>query len=142
MRSGAWLRAWLCCGLACQALPAQANASDDADEDGRSADVRVVPALRGDLEVTITTENMPGVALDAIRRAALPCDWRSSQTADEFLHGVCRRYLTSDGAMAHGTLALAPLVTALRKAGAQDVRVELNDFGRPLAEAPKGWAVQ
>ncbi len=142
MRSGAWVRALLCCGLACQVLPAQSNASDDAGDDAPSARVQVVPALRGDLTVTVTTENMPGVALDALRRAALPCDWRLRQKADEFLDGVCRKYLASDGALAHGTLALAPLVTALHNAGAQGVRLELNDFGRPLAQAPQGWAAR
>jgi Zn-dependent protease with chaperone function len=66
----------------------------------------------------------------------------AAKKADEFLDGVCRKYLASDGALAHGTLALAPLVTALGHAGAQSVRLELNDFGRPLAAAPQGWTAR
>src|SRR5206468_2694944 len=99
-------------------------------------------ALRGDLSVTIYTWRIPDIGLDAIRQASLPCDWRAKQNEREFLYGVCRRYLHSDGASAQGRVALAPLVIALRKAGAGNIRLELDDYGVPLAEAPKEWRAE
>ena len=95
MRFGVLLGVSLGFAITCQALPAQPSASANDYAIRRRAHVSVVPALRGDLSVTISTYNMPGVALDAIRQTDLPCDWRLNRTEDEFLEGVCRKYLRS-----------------------------------------------
>jgi Zn-dependent protease with chaperone function len=52
---------------------------------------------------------------------------------------LCRRYLKSDGTSAQGTVALAPLVSGLRKAGISDVHLVVRYEGTPLAAAPSGW---
>jgi len=138
MKSGVWLPLCLGVAITCPALPAQANRTDRAKTAG-AAHVTVVPSLRGDLTVTIYTYGFSSAGLDAIRRAALPCDWRPEQNEEGYLRGVCRKYLPSDGASASGSLALAPLVAALHEAGAGQVRVDLDDFGNPLASPPPGW---
>ena len=136
--AGLWLAAWAACG----ALHGQANNAGQNESTERTAEVWVVADPRGDIDLTVVTSNLSGVRLDRMRRIALPCDWRVSQSQDQLLEGTCRRYLASDGGLAHGRLALAPLVRALRQGGAQSVHLELNDFGRPVLEGPVGWAVQ
>ena len=139
------LRLWLGCTLVCHASLAQANAVPDTDDDENvtpAAQVRLQPALRGDLAVHIVIWGMPGANLDRIRQGSLRCDWRRDKQGQEFLDGVCRKYLRSDGTSAQGSLALAPLVAALRNAGAQNVLLELSDNGVPLDPAPKEWKAQ
>jgi hypothetical protein len=138
-----WMRIGLLVVMACQAVMAQNGASRDRPPS--LTQITLVLELRGDLSVEISSHDMNGGALDRIRRSALPCDWRPRErkwfptTVNVYLDGSCRRYLASDGSSANGTLALAPIVAALRKAGAESVQIELYDNGHPLAEAPKAW---
>jgi hypothetical protein len=125
---------WMACGmLFAQTGPASRTA------DPREADVWVVVNPRGDLELTIETTNLDSVHLDALRLAALPCDWRESQNHPQMIEGRCRRYFATDGGQSHGTLLLKPLVAGLRRQGARIVRLEWNDFGRPVTKGPSNW---
>ncbi len=139
MKSSTGVALCFAAGIACGMLHALPPAGGEEYEVLRTADVWVVPDLRGDIALTIATHKLPGVPLDDIRRTGLPCNWRLSQRQEQLLEGTCRRYLASDGGAAQGTLALGPLVIALRRAGAQLVNLELNDFGRPLERGPASW---
>jgi len=130
MRPRAGWPVWLLAAISVHALAAQ------------SARIRIVPDLRGNISVIVRTQGMKGERLDTIRSAAFPCDWRLEDSGEGFLEGTCRRYLHSDGASADGPVELAPLILALHQAGAMEVHVQLNDFGRPLAEPPAGWQAQ
>src|SRR5690348_14534104 len=141
MRPSTWF-SFFGCLLASHALFAQVNSSHNDDDDDKrvpTAEVRISPQIRGDLNLTIYAWDVPAIALDNIRQSALPCDWRLSRKSAHTLDGVCRKYLAGDGASAHGALALTPLVAALRKGGVGSVHLILSSYAGPLAKAPEGW---
>jgi|HubBroStandDraft_1064217.scaffolds.fasta_scaffold01158_7 heat shock protein HtpX len=132
----------LACAIACLA---QTNDDDiDTGPPVPLAYVELTPTLGGELGVTIGSWNTPGLALEALRQATLPCDWRNSAREGAYLRGSCHKYLAGDGVSAQGVIALAPLVAALRRAGVRSVNVSVYDGGHPLAtlaQVPAGWKV-
>jgi len=99
-----------CCAAA-HNLPAQTVPEDD--DDGPIAEIILRPTVRGNLSVTIETWDAPKTSVlhvEALRRAAFPCDWKPDLTHDDMVSGTCRHYLATDGTLASGTLTLAPLV--------------------------------
>lgn len=144
MRHGVWLRMCFACAMVSEALPAQTAAApvDYSDYSGvPTAEVRLQPSPRGDLSVHLYTWDLPDPVPDRIPGASLACDWRPEEKSPHSLSGKCRRYLRSDGSSVEGVVTLAPLVSALRRAGARNVLLELSDYGTPLAAPPPEWHV-
>jgi Zn-dependent protease with chaperone function len=103
------------------------------------AEVTLKPSVRGNLSVAIRTWDAPDMSLGTLRRAAFPCDWKGGIADDDYIHGDCRHYLTSDGTSASGKIDVAPLIVALRAAGIESIRVLIEDERREIAQPPAGW---
>ena len=118
---------WTGCGILCANQVPRAYVNVDLSRSGVS--------------IGIVVHEVPAVALEEIREAAFPCNWRGdgATPAGDFLHGVCEKYMQKRVATVRGTLDLAPLIAALHKAGAKSVDVELA-AGQPLTGIPDEWS--
>ena len=138
-------RTLLILGIGCCALSLSLHAqgsSNEEDSEESIAEVTLRPSVRGHLALDIQVWHIAGLHLDAIRHAALPCEWVPEDGHTRFLSGTCRHYFASDGTSASGRLDLAPLVILLHASGVGSVRVILDDFRKEIAQAPAGWTVE
>ena len=113
--------------LASVALLASALAQTPSESGDSDAGLYVTPKLNGDVEISVSDFAMPDKQFAAIMRESLGCDWRFTGG----MVGVCRKLLPSGITSLDGRLALAPLVAALRKAGATWLEVTLYAQGQP-----------
>ena len=113
--------------LVAVALLAGAPAQTPAESGDSDAGLYITPKLNGDVEISLSDFEIPDKRLVAIVRESLACDWRFTGG----MIGVCRKLLPSGITSLDGHLALAPLVSALRGAGATWVEVTLYAQGEP-----------
>jgi len=105
------------------------------------ATVKLRPAARGDLGVTVETVGVQKpIDLNAVLLQGLNCDWRPGDSDENYLQGTCRRYLHLDHGAVDDQLKLAPLASALNKAGFVVVRFELLGNGVEIASPGVNWA--
>ena len=111
---------------------------------GPSAEVHLQPNLGGDVALYVATRDMP-VRFDvpAFAPQLLGCDWTSGTSAAEYAGGICRGLIKADRGTLDGWVHLAPLVLALRKAGAArvDLRVTLYFWPGQRLETLEPWKV-
>jgi Zn-dependent protease with chaperone function len=125
--------------------PLQAQQSPEAEDPNLAlsgASVTVMPVINGDLYVMIFMTGPHSPDLGPIIRDSLHCDWRNAQGGQGFILGTCHHFLKTDGRSADGWIELAPLTTALHRAGAVDVQLAINSLGHPVPAPHRQWRRQ
>jgi Zn-dependent protease with chaperone function len=76
-------------------------------------------------------------------RDAMGCRWREIDHDRDTIWGMCEKWMHGDAAgdttYSEGSIELAPLVAALRTAGAREVNIKLWASSTPLRSLPRGW---
>jgi Zn-dependent protease with chaperone function len=121
---------------------AHASATDavaaTATASGRSARLNVSPMRNGDVDIDIEGSEVPPAFVAQITRGVMGCKWRELEHDDDFISGVCEKWLHGDATYKEGSIELFPLVIALRAAGASEVRIALW-ASSPPPTLPRGW---
>jgi len=74
-----------------------------------------------------------------ILRDVMGCQWKETYHREDFIWGVCDKWLHGDATYREGSIQLSPLVIALRAAGARVVTIKLRASGPPPPTLPRGW---
>jgi len=124
-------------------LGAQERSAETNDERSvTTASVSLYPSSRGDVRLNVWVDGLDHpVDLKAIVRDSLECNLERGRGETDDISGVCRRLLANHGGLVDDSLQLAPLVTALRRAGVSQVNLSITvPSGGELVASGSGWS--
>jgi Zn-dependent protease with chaperone function len=126
------------CSLGAQTPPADASEEPSVP----SASASLYPSPRGDVRLNVWVDGLDHpVDLKAIVRESLECDLERGRGDADDISGVCRRLLANHGGLVDDSLDLAPLVTALRRAGVRQVKLSITvPTSGELIPSGSGWS--
>jgi Zn-dependent protease with chaperone function len=110
-----------------------------ATPSGPSARIRVSPLRNGDVDIDIDGSQVPPGFVARILRDVVGCKWRETYHHKDSTWGVCEKWLHGNATYREGSIQLAPLVMALRAAGASEVITEVWASGPPPPTLARGW---
>src|SRR5580704_10401801 len=127
------------------AAPMFANVTDfsSPSTSGPQARIFVTPLRNGDVDIDIEGSQAAPALVAKTARDAMGCNWREVDHDEDTIWGMCEKWLHGDAAgdattYGEGSIQLAPLVTALRGAGASEVNIRLW-ASSPPPSLPRGW---
>jgi len=125
--------------IAAAPLFAQVTDFSSPSTSGPSARVFVTPLRNGDVDIDIEGSQAAPALVAKTARDAMGCNWREVEHDEDTIWGVCEKWLRGDASYSEGSIQLAPLVTALRTAGATEINIKLWASSSPPPSLPRGW---
>lgn len=105
---------------------------------GPSTRIFVTSLPNGDVDIEIEGSQAAPLLVAKTARDAMGCNWHEVDHDQDTIWGVCEKWVRGEAAHGEGSIQLAPLVTALRTAGATEVNIKLWANSSPQT-LPRGW---
>jgi Zn-dependent protease with chaperone function len=105
---------------------------------GPSTRIFVTSMRNGDVDIEIEGSHAAPALVAKTARDAMGCQWREVDHDADTIWGVCEKWVRGEAAYGEDSIQLAPLVTALRAAGATEVSIKLW-ANSPPPTLPRGW---